>query len=58
VLAFRAQIIGLDVAPSLLGMIPYVMTIAVLIVISAAGVQKRLGAPEVLGLPYTRERRG
>jgi ABC-type uncharacterized transport system permease subunit len=55
VLAFRAQIIGVDVNPTLLGMIPYVATILVLIGVTLLGATKRLGAPAALGTPYVRE---
>jgi ABC-type uncharacterized transport system permease subunit len=55
VLAFRAQIIGVDVDSSLLGMIPYVATILVLIAVTLLGASKRLGAPGALGAPYVRE---
>jgi general nucleoside transport system permease protein len=54
VLAFRAQIIGVDVQPTILGMIPYAATFAVLLGISALGVGRRLGAPAALGEPYVR----
>jgi ABC-type uncharacterized transport system permease subunit len=54
VLAFRAQIIGVDVQPTILGMIPYAATFAVLLAISALGVRRRLGAPAALGEPYVR----
>lgn len=55
VLAFRAQIIGVHVPATVLGMIPYAATILVLVLITALGVRRRLGAPEALGLPYLRE---
>jgi general nucleoside transport system permease protein len=55
VLAFRAQIIGVDVPATVLGMIPYVATILVLIVVTVLGTRKRLGAPDALGVPYLRE---
>jgi general nucleoside transport system permease protein len=55
VLAFRAQIIGVDVPATVLGMIPYVATILVLIVVTLLGARKRLGAPAALGVPYVRE---
>jgi len=54
VLAFRAQIIGVDVQPTILGMIPYAATFAVLLAITALGVRQRLGAPAALGEPYVR----
>jgi general nucleoside transport system permease protein len=54
VLAFRAQIIGVDIQPTILGMIPYAATFAVLLAITALGVRQRLGAPAALGEPYVR----
>jgi simple sugar transport system permease protein len=37
--------------------LPYVMTIVVLVLASASGARRRLGAPASLGLPYVREER-
>ena len=37
--------------------LPYVMTIVVLVAVSASGVRRRLGAPAALGVPYVREER-
>ena len=37
--------------------LPYVMTIVVLVFVSASGARRRLGAPASLGLPYVREER-
>ena len=37
--------------------LPYVMTIVVLVLVSASGARRRLGAPGSLGLPYVREER-
>lgn len=54
VLAFRAQIIGVDVPATLLGMIPYVATILVLIAVTVLGSHRRLGAPDALGQAYVR----
>jgi ABC-type uncharacterized transport system permease subunit len=54
VLAFRVQIIGVDIPATILGMIPYVGTILVLIAVTAFGLRKRLGAPEALGAPFVR----
>jgi ABC-type uncharacterized transport system permease subunit len=34
-----------------------VMTIVVLVLVSASGARRRLGAPASLGLPYVREER-
>jgi general nucleoside transport system permease protein len=55
VLAFRVQIIGVDISSTLLGMIPYVATILVLIAVTLLGASKRLGAPAALGVPYVRD---
>ena len=55
VLAFRAQIIGVDVPSTILGMIPYVATLIVLVVVTLLGTRKRLGAPDALGTPYVRD---
>jgi ABC-type uncharacterized transport system permease subunit len=37
--------------------LPYVMTIVVLVLASASGARRRLGAPASLGVPYVREER-
>jgi simple sugar transport system permease protein len=37
--------------------LPYVMTIVVLVLVSASGARRRLGAPGSLGVPYVREER-
>jgi ABC-type uncharacterized transport system permease subunit len=37
--------------------LPYVMTIVVLVFVSASGARRRLGAPAALGVPYVREER-
>ena len=54
VLAFRAQIIGVDIQATILGMIPYVATFVVLVVVTILGLRRRLGAPRALGEPYVR----
>src|SRR5581483_11297891 len=41
-----------------LAMLPYALTIIVLIIGSRAAIRKRLGAPAALGLPYVRGERG
>ena len=38
-------------------MLPYLLTIAVLIVLSATDVRRRLGAPAALGVPFVRDER-
>jgi general nucleoside transport system permease protein len=55
VLAFRVQIIGVDISSTLLGMIPYVATILVLIAVTLLDASRRLGAPAALGVPYMRD---
>jgi len=37
--------------------LPYVATVVVLVVVSASGARRRLGAPAALGVPYVREDR-
>ena len=37
--------------------VPYIATIAVLVLVSASSVKRRLGAPAALGIAYTREER-
>jgi general nucleoside transport system permease protein len=45
------------VPPQLLTMLPYLLTIAVLIVLSASDRRGRLGAPAALGVPFVRDER-
>ena len=47
----------MKVAPQVLDSLPYVMTIVVLVVVSAGWAKRRLGAPASLGIPYEREER-
>lgn len=56
-LPFTLQARGVTVAPELFQALPYVMTIVVLVAVSAAGAKRRLGAPGALGTPYVREER-
>ena len=52
----RIQAIGMHVPIYTLSMEPYVVTIIALIIITVfENVRKRLGAPEALGLPFSRE---
>ncbi len=53
---FRAQAFGLEVNVYALKMLPYLATIAVL-VLAARGRWRRMAAPEALGTPYAREQR-
>lgn len=55
-LAFRAQVIGVDVPSAILGMLPFIATILVLVLIYALGAQQRLGAPRALGIPFLTRR--
>ena len=55
VLAFRAQIIGVDIQSTILGMIPYVATLRRPRRRHRSRHRKRLGAPDALGVPYVRE---
>jgi general nucleoside transport system permease protein len=54
-LPFTLQARGVTVAPELLQSLPYVMTVVVLVLVSASGARRRLGAPGGLGVPYVRE---
>jgi general nucleoside transport system permease protein len=54
---FALQAAGVTVPAELLSMIPYVLTIAVLIALSFSDLRRRAGAPDALGLAYVREER-
>ena len=55
---FRLQASGTTIPATLLNMLPYILTIAVLVLITwAEAFRKRVGAPASLGLPYMREER-
>lgn len=56
-LQLRIQAVGLDIPTYFLMMLPYVLTIAILILASRASLRRRLGAPAALGIPYAREER-
>lgn len=51
VLQLRLQAIGVEMAPQFFFMIPYLLTIIVLVLVSRAG-----GGPEAVGEPYIKER--
>ena len=55
----QLQARDIDIGPTVLwtNALPYVMTIVVLVVASATGARRRLGAPGALGIPYVREER-
>lgn len=56
-LGFRIQLIGSEIPPYFLKMIPYVVTILVLMFIGWRSRNKPAGAPASLGIPYMREQR-
>ena len=47
--------LGATASPFFLKMLPYLFTIAVLVLFTARNRRRRIGAPEALGLPYERE---
>ncbi len=55
---FRLQAIGTTIPSSLLNMLPYILTVVVLVAITwFESFRKRVGPPAALGLPYMREER-
>ncbi len=55
---FTLQIAGVEVPSDFLNMIPFVVTFAVVVVVSASPERaRRVGAPAALGEPYSREAR-
>ncbi len=55
---FTLQAAGIGSVPAeVLSMLPYLLTIAVLILLSLFDRQNRLGAPAALGKPYFRNER-
>jgi general nucleoside transport system permease protein len=56
-LAPQLQARNISIGPTVLwtNCLPYVMTIVVLVAVSASGARRRLGAPAALGEPYVRE---
>jgi general nucleoside transport system permease protein len=55
---FRLQAIGTIIPASLLNMMPYILTVVVLVAITwFESFRKRVGPPAALGLPYMREER-
>lgn len=55
VLQFRLQPLG--ISPNLLNMLPYLLTILVLLLISGQAAKRRIGAPAALMTAYSREER-
>jgi simple sugar transport system permease protein len=58
-LAPQLQAREINLGPTVLwtSTLPYVMTIVVLVIVSASSARRRLGAPAALGIPYVREER-
>ena len=56
-LPFALQGHGVTVAPELFQTLPYVATVAALVLVSSRAARLRFGAPAALGLPYVREER-
>lgn len=62
-LGFRIQALGeqasflKDISPFFLQMLPYILTIIVLILITSETKKRRVGTPASLGIPYDREER-
>jgi general nucleoside transport system permease protein len=56
-LSLTLQARGVKIAPQFLDSLPYLMTIAVLVLVSGGWAKRRLGAPAALGIPYEREDR-
>jgi ABC-type uncharacterized transport system permease subunit len=56
-LGFRIQLIGSEIPSYFLKMIPYVVTILVLMFLGWRNRSKPSGAPESPGIPYIREQR-
>ena len=55
---FRLQASGTNIPAALLNMLPYILTIVVLVVITwEEAFRKLIGAPAALGVPYIREER-
>jgi ABC-type uncharacterized transport system permease subunit len=57
ILGFRVQLIGSHIPSYFLKMIPYIVTILVLMFLGWRNRNKPSGAPEALGVPYIREQR-
>lgn len=57
-LQFRLQAEqSINISPFFLNMLPYIFTIAVLVLATQETVRRRVGAPAALGVPYVREER-
>jgi ABC-type uncharacterized transport system permease subunit len=56
-LPFALQAHGVTIAPELFQALPYVATVAALLLVSSRSARRRLGAPAALGVAYVREER-
>lgn len=56
-LGYRLQAVGVTVSPFFLNAMPYLLTIAVLIIVTISSGKNSEGEPESLGIPYDREER-
>lgn len=56
-LTYRFQALGFTFSPYLMKMLPYLLTIFVLIIVTRETGKGRLNAPGALGIPYDREER-
>lgn len=54
-LQYRVQTLNIGISPYILGMLPYLVTIGVMIFFSSERARRLLGAPSSLGKPYLRE---
>jgi simple sugar transport system permease protein len=55
---FTLQAAGIRAVPAeILSMVPYLLTIVVLIALAPTAVRRRAGAPSALGQPYVRDER-
>ena len=54
----RLQAIGIGIPYHILMMMPYVVTIIVLVIVSTGARRKKIGAPASLGVPYIRGEKG
>ncbi|MBC9783873.1 ABC transporter permease [Heliobacillus mobilis] len=57
VMGFTMQTIGIQIPSFFLKMLPYIFTIAVLIVVTRETKTRRVASPEALSIPYNREER-
>lgn len=53
---FRMQLAGIEISPSFLSMLPYILTIFVLVLVTIR-LRQEAGAPGALAVPYDREER-